>query len=121
MAWKVAVTPDRRVLLDSLFADPSKARELLPEEAVALLLELTCVQSALAARVAAVPAPTPRVATPSPERRTWLTADQVAERLGVTRRWVYAHAHELEAQRLSRKCLRIPQRAVERRLAEERT
>jgi excisionase family DNA binding protein len=82
---------------------------------------LTCVLSALAARVAAAPAPTPRSATAATDRKKWLTADEVAERLGVTRRWVYAHARELEAQRLSRKCLRVPQRAVERRLAEDRS
>ena len=111
---------DRAALLDMLLADPKHAAELTPWQAAALLLELTCVQSALAARVAVMPAPTPRPATSAPDRSGWLTADQVAERLGVTRRWVYAHARELEAQRLSRKCLRIPQRAVECRLAEKR-
>ena len=115
------MSPESRELLLAVLADPVRAGEVGPQQAAALLLELTCVQSALAARLAAVPAPTPRPATPVSDRGKWLTADQVAERLGVTRRWVYAHAGELEAQRLSRKCLRIPQRAVERWLAEKRT
>jgi hypothetical protein len=49
-----------------------------------------------------------------------LTPDQAADRLGVSRRWVYAHAAELEGRRLSRKCLRIPLAAIERSLAERK-
>ena len=50
-----------------------------------------------------------------PER--WLTADQVAERLGTTSRWVYAHAAKLGGQHLSRRCLRFPESGLRRRLA----
>jgi hypothetical protein len=41
-------------------------------------------------------APSP---TGDPPRR-WLTAKEVAQRLGVTRRWVYEHASELGARRI---------------------
>jgi hypothetical protein len=45
-------------LLERLLADPRQAAELAPRQGAALLLELTCVQSALAARMLA-PTSTP--------------------------------------------------------------
>jgi hypothetical protein len=92
----------------------------LPGEALqGLLVELHALQVAVVARLS-VPATAPAPARPAPDRRTLLTPDQAAEILGVTRRWVYAHADELEGKRFSRKCLRIPLAAVERRLAEQK-
>ena len=46
-----------------------------------------------------------------------LTAEQVAEKLQVARKWVYRHAAALGAVRLSRKKLRFPSSALERYLA----
>jgi predicted DNA-binding transcriptional regulator AlpA len=46
-----------------------------------------------------------------------LAADQVAELLGTTVRWVYAHAAELGARHLSRRCVRFAESAIRRRLA----
>lgn len=54
------------------------------------------------------------VAAAGPERV--LTAEQVAERLGVSARWVYAHADKLGVKRLSRRCVRFPESAITRRL-----
>ena len=48
---------------------------------------------------------------------TWLSAEEVAERLGVSRDFVYAHQEELGAQRLStgaRPRLRFDTRSVDR-------
>ena len=43
-----------------------------------------------------------------------LTADEVADVLKVHRKWVYRHADELDAVRLSRKIIRFPREALER-------
>jgi excisionase family DNA binding protein len=71
------------------------------------------------ARPAATLPVTPPKST-SPNGCRLLTPGQAADRLGVSRRWVYAHAAELEGRRLSRKCLRIPAAAVERYVAQRR-
>jgi excisionase family DNA binding protein len=63
-----------------------------------------------------------RLMEPEPGRNTapdeaLLTTDQVAERLGgVSRKWVYRHADELGAVRLSRRKLVFPAEAVGRYL-----
>jgi len=44
-----------------------------------------------------------------------LTADEAATRLGVSVRWVYDHAHEIGVRRLSRRCVRFAEAAVDRR------
>lgn len=43
-----------------------------------------------------------------------LTPEEAAERFGVTRRWILAHADEVGGRRLSRKTIRFPERALER-------
>lgn len=46
-----------------------------------------------------------------------LTAEQVAERLGVSTRWVYKHADRLGGKRLSARCVRFPESAINRKLS----
>lgn len=46
----------------------------------------------------------------------WLSADAVAQRLDVTRRWVYDHTRELGGRRLTRRCVRFSAAAVRRYL-----
>jgi predicted DNA-binding transcriptional regulator AlpA len=58
-------------------------------------------------------------ATPAPPDR-WLTADQVAELLGTSRRWAYSHADELGGKRLSPRCLRFSDAAVRRHMERRR-
>jgi len=41
-----------------------------------------------------------------------LTADEVAERLGVSTKWCYDHADELGAVRLSGRAVRFPEMAI---------
>ena len=50
--------------------------------------------------------------------RAWLTAQEVAQLLGVSREWVYAHADELGAMRIGsgpRPRLRFPAQSVDGR------
>ena len=60
---------------------------------------------------------------PQPTKATaWLDAGEVAERLNMTREWVYAHANELGASRLGsgpRPRLRFPPDVVEPRTEED--
>src|SRR5688572_26039363 len=56
------------------------------------------------------------VALQAPDR--WLTPDEVATRLGVHRRWVYQHQQRLGARKLSHRKLRVPQRGLQRYLAQ---
>jgi hypothetical protein len=91
--------------------------------------DMLAAEHASAGKVASLDAWGTRSATPVPVRppkpsssNGWrlLTPSQAADRLGVSRRWVYAHAAELEGRRLSRKCLRIPLAAIERSLDERK-
>jgi Helix-turn-helix domain len=52
---------------------------------------------------------------PAPERL--LTPAEVAERLGVSLRFVYAHRDQLGGRALSRRALRFPEAALARALA----
>lgn len=70
--------------------------------------------------IAEEPAPRPATARsdrPEESDRS-LTVKQVAERLGVAQRWVYDHGEQLGARRLSRRCVRFSERAVERWLSQ---
>jgi excisionase family DNA binding protein len=49
----------------------------------------------------------------------WLTPDAVAERLGVSRKWVYAHRAELGGRKIGGH-VRLPERGVRRYLATKR-
>lgn len=50
---------------------------------------------------------------PASEEDALLTADQVAERLQVDRKWVYRHADVLGVMTLSRRKLRFPSTAID--------
>lgn len=80
------------------------------------LLELPREQipAAIAFLSARLLEPEPEQKNGKPTENTILTPDEVAERLGVERKWVYAHKAELEGFNLSRKRLRFPSHAVER-------
>ncbi len=61
----------------------------------------------------------PQVAAQAPTRPRsgkdrLLSAQEAAELLGVSRRWIYDHAHDLGGQRLSPRCLRFPEKALRR-------
>lgn len=52
-------------------------------------------------------------ATPAAAEQ-WLTAEEAAELLHVSARWVYDHGDKLGVRRLSRRCVRFSSRAVGR-------
>ncbi len=68
----------------------------------------------------------PQVATqaptrPRPGKDRLLSAQEAAELLGVSRRWIYDHADVLEGQRLSARCLRFSEKALRRRMERGRS
>jgi excisionase family DNA binding protein len=103
--------------LATLAADPARVEDLHPDALPALIGEAEALRARLWARLQAVSAPAP-AAQPSrngsgPDRL--LTAQEAAERLGVSRRWVYRKAGSLPfARRLGQGTLRFSERALER-------
>ncbi len=108
--------------LATLAADPSRVAHVAPEVVPALLGELESLRVLLWARLQApTPAPGRRSARqqgnaePAAGEERLLTADQVAARLGVSRRWVYRKAGALPfTRRLSCGTLRFSERGLER-------
>ena len=85
--------------------------ELLPE-AGAVTIPVSDLREWLAQEI--LPTPTTPVDA-KPEQ--WLTAEECSARLHVSTRWCYDNATELGASRLSRRCVRFPEKAVERFMA----
>lgn len=105
--------------LDALAADPGQA-VALPGPAVAgLLARLAAVQAALAARaltLALEPAE-----PPSADADRLLTAEEAAERLAMSRDWVYRHARRLPfTVRLDGSALRFTAHGIDRYLRQRR-
>ncbi len=87
----------------------------------ALLGALEQVRAMAWARLSA-----PQVATQAPTRPRsgkdrLLSAQEAADLLGVSERWVYDHADELGGQRLSARCLRFSEKALRRRIERGRS
>ena len=103
--------------VSELLADPRRAFALRPEQARDLLLAVSPLMTALtvAAMTPQSPpvGPTPRGAAAD----TFVTPAAAAARLGVPVAWIYEHADELDARRLTRRCMRIPERGLARYLA----
>jgi predicted DNA-binding transcriptional regulator AlpA len=100
--------------LATLAQDPSRVADVSPENVPALLGALEALRAMLWARLQAPPA-TPAQASNGSEPDRWLKVDEAAERLGVSRRWVYAHADTLPfAKRLTAGSLRFSSRGLER-------
>ncbi len=102
--------------LATLAADPARIEAVQPAALPALIGEAEALKARLYARLQATATPPP---APAPNgdgtAKRLLTADEVAERLGVDRRWVYRHADELPfTRRLSEGTLRFSERGLER-------
>lgn len=86
-------------------------REVTPEE-IAQLLEaipfdrIPAAISALAVRLLAAPDPEPDL---EPRLERHLSPEEVADRLGTNRAWVYSRAELLGAVKLGRRTMRIPE------------
>jgi hypothetical protein len=88
--------------LDKLIADPSKAAQLAPDTAQALLIELVSLQPILIQR-ALMGAPNGQAEPVAPDR--WLSVEQVIAQYSVTERWLYRHKRQLPCSQPSRKVL----------------
>lgn len=80
-----------------------------------LLGELARAQAVLMSRLTASRENGAR--PPSPAVGRFLTAEELADKLSLDRKWCYAHATELGAVRLSNGCVRFPEKAILRFLA----
>ena len=94
----------------------SKILEECPPDAMPDLLgELARAQAVLMSRLTAPGENGARPPFPTVER--FLTAEELADKLSLDRKWCYAHATELGAVRLSNGCVRFPEKAILRFLA----
>jgi hypothetical protein len=103
---------DTTVTLASLADSPGLADSLSREEAETLLEALGELRGRLRRRLECLATPTPTTPPPPPIR--WLTPDQVAERLGVTVRYVRNHWRDLGGQKLSERKVRFDERRFEK-------
>jgi predicted DNA-binding transcriptional regulator AlpA len=103
--------------LATLAADPERIQNVPAEALPALIGETEALRARLWAKLqTAAPAP-----APAPERAnggqpdTLLKASDAAERLGVSKRWMYAHADTLPfTRRLTGGTLRFSSRGMEK-------
>src|SRR4030095_10292399 len=97
--------------LAALVEDPAKVASVPPTRIAALLSQLSAVQSAIAARLIAADHD-----EPASTEDTLLTADQAAERLGVSKDWLFRRSRTLPfVVRLGRH-LRFSNRGIDRYL-----
>lgn len=107
--------------LARLAADPSCVEDLGPDVIPALLGDIEALRVRLLARLMSVSAPAPPA--PDPPRSNGgpdhlLTADEVARRLGISRRSLYRRAASLPfTRRIGTNTLRFSSRGLERWVA----
>ena len=90
-------------------ADLPRMLDEIPPELIPMAI------ARLAARAMVPPQPQ-APAQPKASAGKSLAAEQAAQRLGVSVRWVYRHSSQLGALRLSARTLRVPEAAIERML-----
>jgi excisionase family DNA binding protein len=95
--------------LDAVLIDPGKAVALPRETLYTLWLSALQVEKILVLQLATPPA---SVESMAPER--WLTVEEVADRFGVTKTWLYRHKRKLPHSQPSRKTLLFPEKALTR-------
>lgn len=103
--------------LATLAADPARVDEVQAEALPALIGETEALRARLWARLQAASSPavaaSPARPTDQPDRM--LTAEEAAELLGVSKRWIYRKAEELPfTRRLSENTLRFSERGLNR-------
>jgi predicted DNA-binding transcriptional regulator AlpA len=88
--------------------------ETLPRHVVAALyLDVAKLEAILRSRLLTLSAATATEAVPALSNDRLLTANEAAALLGVTRVWLYRHAHALDfSRRLSRKTLRFSENGL---------
>ena len=110
-------------MINDFLPNHERLNTLPPEEIPALLAQLAAIQSILAARLVAAPISASAPSSHPPEESNQLlTAEDAAQMLRVTPRWLYRHANHLPfARRLSRKCLRFSEAGLRRWQASKKT
>ncbi len=91
-----------------------RADTVEPEGIPDLLAEIEKAKAVLWQRLVT---PSVNGKAPGSDKDFRLTPDEVASRLGVTKRWVYRHREELGGRRLSHRNLRFNEVGVRRYLA----
>lgn len=94
----------------STLADLRRAAELLPPGSA-----VSIPREALLAALGESPTNALPSRQDTPE--TWMTAEEAAEKLHVSPRWVYDHGDKLGGKHLSRRCVRFSSLAIDRYLA----
>jgi predicted DNA-binding transcriptional regulator AlpA len=108
--------------LTQLLESPMLLDSLTREEIAAALVETTDLRDRLTARLDLLVATPQTQARSAPAQERLLTAVEVAERLGVTVRWVYRHADRWPfTHKLSRKVLRFSESGLVQLLSRRRT
>jgi excisionase family DNA binding protein len=105
----------RRPTLEGIIRNPTLAASLTVEEIGGFLAQLAAVQTALAAKMIDVVSGT---VTLRPERL--LKPLEAAERLGVSRNWIYVHAPKLPFTVRFGGRVRFSEKGLERYLANRR-
>jgi excisionase family DNA binding protein len=108
------VSADSRQTLAVLATDPARIEHVPAEQLADLIGEAEGLRAKLLRRLVASAAPAPAPpASREPDRL--LTADEAAELLGVSRRWMYRRASSLPfTRRIGRGTLRFSLRGLER-------
>jgi predicted DNA-binding transcriptional regulator AlpA len=100
--------------LAALVQDRSRVADVPLEDVPGLMGELETLRVALMMKLQAPPTP-PKPASNGSGPDTLLKASEAAARLGVSRRWMYAHADSLPfVRKLSTGTLRFSSRGLER-------
>jgi hypothetical protein len=106
--------------LAELAQDPGRIREVAPQDALRLLVQVGALSMALAGRMAEGGGSPSPAAPPSPQTcpGRWLTLEQAADVCGVSKRQIYSWSRQSEWRRftrkLSRKALRVEERGLQR-------
>ena len=101
--------------LATLAVDPMRIQHVAPGDLPSLIGETEALRAALWARLQTACVPPPRATNQQSEPDQLLTVDEAAERLSVTRRWMYRKAAKLPfTRRIGRNTLRFSARGLER-------
>lgn len=104
--------------LATLAADPARIADVQPDQVPELVGACAAIQAALLLRLH-TPAAAPPQAAAGPDQL--LDVAEVADRLGVSKRWVYRRADKLPfTRRLTSGALRFSERGLERYQAGKR-
>ena len=102
--------------LEELLAQPERVSEISKGEIAALIQQVATLLAHVSEKCLNLDQGEPKNRNATPiEADRLLTPDEAADRLGVTRAWMYRHASKLPfTRRISRKVLRFSGKGLER-------